>query len=75
MSKLNNCVVAAHPLLPTTGVDSLGSVTHSGGEARSLLRLRGGGHEDEDQETLGKNTEILESFWPSLIQLPQDMVF
>ena len=23
----------------------------------SLLRLRGGGHEDEDQETLGKNTE------------------
>ena len=57
VSKLNNCVVAAHPLLPPTDVDSLGSVTHSGGEARSLLRLRGGGHEDEDQENLGKNTE------------------
>ena len=56
VSKLNNCVVAAHPLLPPTDVDSLGSVTHSGREARSLLRLRRGGHEDEDQENFGKNT-------------------
>ena len=57
VGQLNNCFVASHPLLPPTDIDSLGSVTHSGGEARSLLRLRGGGHEDEDQENLGKNTE------------------
>ena len=48
VGNLNNCFVASHPLLPPSDIDSLGSVTHSGGEARSLLRLRGEGHEDED---------------------------